>query len=41
VDWNTLSKFDAIYHAMAAAAIELNTPIRWGADWDQRAYSAS
>ena len=34
VDWNTLSKFDAMAKAMKAAAVELGIPIRWGADWD-------
>lgn len=35
VDWNDLKKFDAISRAMFQAADELNTPIRWGADWDR------
>lgn len=35
VDWNTLSKFEAISAAMFAASAELGIPIRWGADWDQ------
>lgn len=35
VDWNDLKKFDAISRAMLQAAKELNTPLRWGADWDQ------
>lgn len=35
VDWNTLSKFDAIADAMAQAAKELGVGIRHGADWDQ------
>lgn len=35
VDWDTLSKFDAIAKAMFAAAKELKTPIRWGHDWDR------
>ncbi len=35
VDWETLSKFDAIQKAMFAAAEELGVTIRWGADWDQ------
>jgi peptidoglycan L-alanyl-D-glutamate endopeptidase CwlK len=35
VDWNTLSKFDAIADAMFQAAEELDVSIRWGADWDQ------
>ena len=34
VDWNTLSKFDAMAKAMKTAATELGIPIRWGADWD-------
>lgn len=34
VDWNTPAKFDAIAAAMFAAAKELGTKIRWGADWD-------
>ncbi|MBK0062402.1 MULTISPECIES: M15 family metallopeptidase [unclassified Acinetobacter] len=34
VDWNDLSKFDAVAKAMFAAAKELNVKIRWGADWD-------
>lgn len=35
VDWETLSKFDAIQKAMFAAAKELGVTIRWGADWDR------
>lgn len=35
VDWETLSKFDEVSKAMFAAAKELGTPIRWGADWDR------
>lgn len=35
VDWNTLSKFDAVSKVMFEAAKELGTEIRWGADWDQ------
>lgn len=35
LDWNTLSKFDAIAKAMLQAADELEVPIRWGADWDK------
>jgi len=35
VDWNTLSKFDAVADAMFRASKELGTPIRWGADWDR------
>ena len=34
VDWNDLKRFDAVAHAMFTAAKELDTPIRWGADWD-------
>jgi peptidoglycan L-alanyl-D-glutamate endopeptidase CwlK len=34
VDWNDLAKFDAIAKAMMTAAKQLNTPIRWGANWD-------
>ena len=34
VDWETLSKFDAISEAMMRAAEELGVTIRWGADWD-------
>lgn len=35
VDWSKTSKFDAISKAMFQAADELDTPIRWGADWDR------
>lgn len=35
LDWNDLSKFDAIMRAMFKAADELNVAIRWGADWDR------
>lgn len=35
VDWNDLKKFDLISRAMFASASKLNTPIRWGADWDR------
>lgn len=35
VDWNTASKFDAIYKAMMRASDELGTPIRSGMDWDR------
>jgi peptidoglycan L-alanyl-D-glutamate endopeptidase CwlK len=35
LDWNDLSKFEAIADAMFQASKELGTPIRWGADWDQ------
>jgi peptidoglycan L-alanyl-D-glutamate endopeptidase CwlK len=34
VDWNTLSKFDAIADAMMQAADELGVKVRHGADWD-------
>ena len=34
VDWNTLSKFDAIADAMMRAAAELGAKVRHGADWD-------
>ena len=34
VDWNTISKFDAIADAMMQAADELGVKIRHGADWD-------
>lgn len=35
VDWNDLKKFDAVARAMLEAASDLDTPIRWGADWDR------
>jgi peptidoglycan L-alanyl-D-glutamate endopeptidase CwlK len=35
LDWNDLSKFEAIADAMFQASKELGTSIRWGADWDQ------
>lgn len=35
IDWNNLSKFDAIAKAMFQASKELGIPIRWGADWDK------
>jgi peptidoglycan L-alanyl-D-glutamate endopeptidase CwlK len=35
VDWNDTKKFDRISRAMFQAASELDTPIRWGADWDR------
>lgn len=35
LDWNTLSKFDAISKAMFAAAEAEGVSIRWGADWDR------
>lgn len=34
LDWNTISKFDAIADAMMQAADELGVKIRHGADWD-------
>lgn len=34
VDWNTASKFDAIYKAMMVAADDLGVEIRSGQDWD-------
>lgn len=34
VDWNTASKFDAIYKAMMVAADDLGVQIRSGMDWD-------
>ena len=34
VDWNDLSKFDAIAEAMFEAADYLGVKLRWGADWD-------
>lgn len=34
VDWNDISKFDAIYVAMMAAAQELGVRLRYGGDWD-------
>lgn len=33
IDWNTLSKFEAIAVAMKQAAKELNIKITWGGDW--------
>jgi len=38
VDWEgpvRFPKFDLISRAMFASAAKLNTPIRWGADWDR------
>ena len=35
VDWNDLSKFDAIATAMFAAGAEQNVLLRWGADWNR------
>lgn len=34
IDWNDLTKFDAIARAMRQAAAESGVSIRWGADWD-------
>lgn len=34
LDWNDLSKFDKIKHAMFRAAAEQGVNIRWGADWN-------
>lgn len=34
LSWTNLPAFDAVARAMFAAAEELRTPIRWGADWD-------
>jgi len=34
IDWNDLSKFDAIARAMKQAAQELGVPIRHGGNWD-------
>ena len=34
VDWDDLSKFDAIAKAMFTAADEVGVKLRWGADWD-------
>lgn len=34
VDWNDISKFDAIYVAMMTAAQELGVRLRYGGDWD-------
>lgn len=34
-DWKDLKNFDKVARAMLQAASELNTPIRWGADWDR------
>lgn len=38
LDWNDFKKFDRISRAMFQAADELNTPIRWGADWNQNGH---
>ena len=35
VDWNDLSRFDAMAKAMLGAAKELGVDLRWGADWDR------
>lgn len=34
-DWKETKPFDDVARAMFQAANELNTPIRWGADWDR------
>lgn len=34
-DWQDLQPFNQVAQAMLQAAQELDTPIRWGADWDQ------
>lgn len=34
IDWDDLKRFDQVSIAMAAAALELKTPVIWGADWD-------
>jgi peptidoglycan L-alanyl-D-glutamate endopeptidase CwlK len=34
VDWNDISKFDAIYTAMMAAAKEFGVRLRYGGDWN-------
>lgn len=34
-DWKDLRQFDRLARAMFQAADELNTSIRWGADWDR------
>jgi peptidoglycan L-alanyl-D-glutamate endopeptidase CwlK len=35
VDWNDLSKFDAIAKAMFQAGANLDVLLRWGADWNR------
>jgi peptidoglycan L-alanyl-D-glutamate endopeptidase CwlK len=35
IDWSDLKRFDLMSRAMFQAADELDTPIRWGADWDR------
>lgn len=35
IDWNDAAGFTEISRAMFAAAAELDTPIRWGRDWNQ------
>lgn len=35
VDWNDTGKFDAIAHAMFAAAQLEGVTLRWGRDWNQ------
>lgn len=34
-NWEDTAAFNAMAKAMLQAANELNTPIRWGADWDR------
>lgn len=34
-DWKDTAPFMQVYKAMMLAATELNTPIRWGGDWDR------
>jgi len=34
-DWKNPKDFDVMARAMFEASAELNTPIRWGADWDR------
>lgn len=35
IDWNKKGPFQEVAKAMFQAAEELNSPIRWGADWDR------
>lgn len=35
IPWTDTSAFDRVARAMLAAAAELGTPLRWGADWDR------
>lgn len=34
INWNDTAKFNQLASAMQAAAAQLKTKIRWGADWD-------